>query len=200
LTHDSKQHHLSPLFGTGDVSYCSANSSCKKVAHGFKFPNGLHVSSEGLLYVPSAAIGGITVFRPKPDGSLVRVHYIDLDYPIDNLTEDQNGDIWAATLPKAPKALAAFEDPLNRKSPPATVWRVRRLDRDRPDRYRYELTKIIEDAHGEQLPGMTTVVHDAETGTLFMSGEYLPAFQQTAMSNHVRRRRTIHNRVQALQG
>jgi hypothetical protein len=159
------------IIGTGDVSYCSSAGACKKVAHGFKFPNGLHLGSDGLLYVPSAAIGGITVFRPKPDGSLLRVHFIDLDYPIDNLTEDSNGDIYAAALPKGMQSLAAFEDPLNPKSAPAAVWRVRRLNRDDPNKYKYELTKVIEDAEGELLPSTTTCVHDAKTGRLFLSGE-----------------------------
>ncbi|EXJ57530.1 hypothetical protein A1O7_07878 [Cladophialophora yegresii CBS 114405] len=165
------QHHLSSFIGTGDVSYCSSAGVCKKVAHGFKFPNGLHLGSDGLLYVPSAAIGGITVFRPKPDGSLLRVHFIDLDYPLDNLSEDSNGDIYAAALPKGMQSLAAFEDPLNQKSAPAAVWRVRRLNRDVPNKYQYELTKVIEDAEGELLPSTTTCVHDAKTGRLFLSGE-----------------------------
>lgn len=99
-----------------------------------------------------------------------RVHYIDLDYPIDNLSEDANGDIWAATLPKGMEAMASFNDPLSLKAAPSTVWRVRRLHRDVPDKYRYELSKIIEDGAGEMLPGLTTVIHDARTGTLFMSG------------------------------
>lgn len=168
------QHHLSPVFGTGDVSYCSSTGDCKKVAHGFKFPNGLHLGTDGLLYVPSAAVGGITVFRVNPDGSVVRVHYIDLEYPIDNLSEDSDGDIYAATLPKPFQSLRSFNDPLNPKSAPSTVWRVRRLNKDVPKKYQYELTKVIEDAEGECLPGLTTVIHDAKTGKLFMSGKSMP--------------------------
>ncbi|OAL36419.1 hypothetical protein AYO20_04315 [Fonsecaea nubica] len=165
------QHHLSSFIGTGDVSYCSAAGVCKKVASGFKFPNGLHLGSDGLLYVPSAAVGGIAVFKPNADGSVVKVHKIDLDYPIDNLSEDATGDIFAATLPKSLKMLAGFDDPLNLKSPPATAWRIRRLNREIQDKYEYELTKIIEDVEGEVLPGTTTVIHDAQTGTLFLSGK-----------------------------
>jgi len=167
-----QRHHLSVLLATGDVSYCSASGKCKQVAAGFKFPNGLHLGSDGLLYVPSAAVGDIAVFKPLANGSVVKVHHIDLDYPIDNLSEDTNGDIFAAAMPKALKSLAAFDDPLNAPTAPATVWRVRRLNRDRVDTYEYEVTKIIEDGAGEMLPGMTTVIHDALRGTLFMSGEF----------------------------
>lgn len=142
------------------------------MASGFKFPNGLHLGSDGLLYVPSAAVGGITVFKPASDGSVEKVHYIDLRYLIDNLSEDANGDIFAATMPKGIPALAAFNDPLNAPTAPATVWRVRRLNREVRDKYEYELSKVIEDGVGEMLPGMTTVINDARSETLFMSGEF----------------------------
>ncbi|KAK5064854.1 hypothetical protein LTR84_000688 [Exophiala bonariae] len=165
------QHHLSPVLATGDLSYCSSTGVCKKVAGGFKFPNGLHLASDGLLYVPGAAAGGITVFKPAPDGSATKVHYIDLNYPIDNISEDTNGDLFAATLPKLISGLAGFDDPLNAPTPPATVWRVRRLDREVADKYEYSLSKVIEDRDGEALPGTTTAIHDALTGRLFLSGE-----------------------------
>ncbi|EXJ82800.1 hypothetical protein A1O3_06615 [Capronia epimyces CBS 606.96] len=166
------QHHLSTILATGDVSYCSASGDCKQVASGFKFPNGLLLGSDGLLYVPSAAVGGITVFQPGLNGSVKKVHHIDLNYPIDNLSEDANGDIFAAAMPKVLQGMAAFNDPLNAPTAPATVWRVRRLNRDVTDKYDYELVKVIEDGAGEVLPSMTTVIHDALTGRLFMSSEF----------------------------
>ncbi|KIW18514.1 hypothetical protein PV08_02802 [Exophiala spinifera] len=164
-------HRLSSILGTGDVSYCSGTGDCRQVASGFKFPNGLHLGRDGLLYVPSAVKGDVTVFKPGADGSVTKVHYVQLDYPIDNLSEDANGDIFAATMPKCLATLAAFNDPLNAPTAPATVWRIRRLNRDVPGTYEYQLDKIIEDAAGEKLPVMTTVIHDAKTGTLFMSGK-----------------------------
>ncbi|KIV79805.1 hypothetical protein PV11_07350 [Exophiala sideris] len=167
-------HHLSPILATGDVSHCSAGGECKQVATGFKFPNGLHLGSDGLLYVPSAAVGGIDVFKPAADGSVEKVHHIDLDYPIDNLSEDANGDIFAAGMPKGIASLAAFNDPQNTPIPPATVWRVRRVNQEVTDKYDYELFKVIEDAAGEKLPGATTIIHDASTGRLFLSGVVAP--------------------------
>jgi hypothetical protein len=122
--------------------------------------------------VPSAARGDITVYKPDANGSVEKVHHLDLGYPIDNLSEDSDGDIFAATMPKGLQALAAFNDPLNTPTPPATVWRVRRINKAASDKYEYELFKVIEDGAGEMLPGMTTAIHDARTGTLFMSGEF----------------------------
>ena len=123
------------------------------------------------MYVPGAATGRITVFKPLSDGSLLKVHRIPLEYPIDNLSEDSNGDIFAASIPDVKKAKAAFHEPLSKVAAPATVWRVKRLNKHKPRTYEYELSKIIEDREGEVLPGMTTVVHDAVTGRLFMSGK-----------------------------
>ena len=45
------------------------------------------------------------------------------------------------------------------------------MKRDSEGEYEYELTKVIEDGAGEMPPGMTTVIHDALKGTLFMSGQ-----------------------------
>ncbi|KAI1629242.1 hypothetical protein EDD37DRAFT_616461 [Exophiala viscosa] len=167
-------HHLSPVLATGDASYCSAAGECKQIAKGFRFPNGLHLGSDGLLYIPSAAMRGIDIFKPAADGSVENVHHIHLDYPIDNLSEDANGDIFAAAMPKGLATLAAFEDPMNGPIPPATVWRVRRVNREVEDKYEYELFKVIEDAAGEKLPGATTVIHDSSTGRLFLSGVVSP--------------------------
>lgn len=76
--------------------------------------------------------------------------------------------------------MATFNDPLNAPTAPATVWRIRRLNRDVSDTYEYQLDKIIEDSAGEKLPGMTTVIHDAKTGTLFMSGKCRPVVRMLA--------------------
>lgn len=115
-------------------------------------------------------MGGITVFKPAADGSATKVHYIDLNYPIDNISEDTNGDLFAASMPKIMASVASFEDPLHAPVPPATIWRVRRLNREIPDKYDYLLSKVIEDRDGEVLPGTTTAIHDALTGRLFLSG------------------------------
>jgi len=104
------------------------------------------------------------------DGSVTKVRYIDLNYPIDNLSEDANGDLYAAAMPKVFAGLACLDDPLHAPTPPSTVWRVRRLNREVTHKYEYSLSKVIEDRDGEVLPGTTTVIHDASTGRLFLSG------------------------------
>lgn len=163
-------HSLAPFTANGDISYCDSPDSCRTVLSGQKFPNGLHLdpSSAGpRLYVPSAWIGGIKVFKWGVDRRLEQVSYIDIDMPIDNLSQDSNGDVWAAGMPKGGATLKAFNDPLGFVAP-STVLRVRRgLDG-------WEVKKVLEDRDGEVLPGATTVVHDVKSGRLFLAGVTSP--------------------------
>lgn len=161
-------HHLSPMLKSGDVSFCSADGVCKRVDTGYAFPNGLLLGrKDGLLYVPSTSSGTITVYSPKPDGSIKELQTIQIDYPLDNLSEDENGDYWIPGIPKLGDMLATFDDPLGNARPPATVFRIRR---SKVWRGGYDVKKVLEDSKGEVLPGATTVVHDVKTGRIFVSG------------------------------
>lgn len=133
---------------------------CKQVASGLYFPNGLVKARDGAVYVPSSASGGIAVFEPRPDRSLEQVATIYIDYGPDNLSQDADGTIFAAALPKAIPSLKAFDDPMN-TFPPSTILRIRKVD----GKYKWE--KEIEDAKGEALGMSTVAVSDVKTGTLF---------------------------------
>lgn len=161
-------HKLSDLLKLGDVSYCSNTGECKRVSAGHGFPNGLAFGNDGLLYVPSAFLGSIQVFKPSDDGHLLKVGGVDVPMLLDNISPDANGDLYIAGLPKALDMMAGFDDPLN-ASPPATVWKVHKNDDGT-----YEVSKFLEDGDAEALPGATTAVHDAKTGRLFVSGVYSP--------------------------
>ncbi|KAK5126954.1 hypothetical protein LTR85_008312 [Meristemomyces frigidus] len=164
------QHHLSPLLGTGEVGYCTSAKGCRTVASGLKFPNGLiRDPRNGYIYVPSSADGTITVFRPLPDYGLEVVDVIKTPYPLDNLSQDSNGDIWAAAFPKMMPTLSAFNNPLG-PTPPSTILRIRR----KVDGSGWECEKVLEDAEGAVLPATTTAIHDAKTGRIFMSGIFSP--------------------------
>ncbi|KAK5245342.1 hypothetical protein LTR07_006577 [Exophiala xenobiotica] len=167
------------FYFTNDHGLHKIGWRCRLVTSGFGFPNGLLLASDGLIYIPSALTGGITVLQPQPSSTngaaAKQIHFINLDYPIDNLHEDAEGAIFAATMPRVLEGLAAFNDPLNiARTPSAAVHRVRRVRTTPQDEneYVYEVTKVIEDAKGEALPGATTAVHDAKTGRLFISGKF----------------------------
>lgn len=154
---------------TGDVTFCpdEPSSPCRIVSEGYGFPNGLMRSRvDGLVYVPESAQGGITVLRPTADNSLEVVEKINLPYSIDNLSEDQDGTLWAAILPRALEIMKQSTDPHN-YFPSSTVFK---LSRDTEGKFITE--KVLEDSEGRVLPGTTTVVHDARTGRLFLGGMY----------------------------
>ena len=161
------RHKIAPFIYEGDVSFCGKDG-CKQMTRGHQFPNGLIVGQDGLVYVPSAHMGSIQVYQPQPDGGLEKVDFIEINYPIDNLSQDVKGDIYAAALPKLWNALAAFDDPLHAVLP-STVFRIHK-NQDGT----HEVEKILEDANGEVLPITTTAVHDAKTGRIFLSSVISP--------------------------
>lgn len=160
--------------------YCQggsgSGSSCHEVATGYRFPNGLHRARDGLLYVPSSGDMDITAYREviapgeAATRTLEKVGHLDMDgYSVDNLAEDANGDLWLATFPKPLDAMAIASDPFN-FWPRSTVFRIRKSIVG--GKVTMTADKIIEDRDKVVLPGTTTVVHDAKTGRLFLSGMY----------------------------
>ena len=163
------QFEATVLLGGSGVWHCDTNTSCKKVAGGIRFANGLLFGrDDNLLYVPSATMGGIGVFTIKPsDHTLTKKTQIPFPYPIDNLSQDSNGDIFIPHFPKMTAMLAMFDKPFGPTGPSA-VSRLRKTEIGGE----YVVEKVIEDEAGEKLPGTTTAIHDAKTGRLFLSSEF----------------------------
>lgn len=151
------------LLGTANVHYCEANAPCKQVAGNLKFPNGL-VRKDDMLYVPDSVTGTLYIYRILPNKDLQKVDEVKLGYGLDNASVDENGDIWVAAFPVTAAIFAAYEDPHGARTPSA-VMRVREIDG------KHVVDKVIEDADGEVLPAVTTVVHDVKTGRLFLSSK-----------------------------
>ena len=116
--------------------------------------------------MPQSAQGGITVLRPRSDNSLEVIDEIHLPYAIDNLSEDKDGTLWAAVLPKGIEIMKQANDP-HHYFPSSSAFK---LSRGKNGKFITE--KVLEDSDGSVLPGTTTVVHDARTGRLFLSGVY----------------------------
>ena len=143
-------------------------------------PNGLVQGRDGLTYVPCTLDGTIKVFRLSESHMLVKVNEIKVPLPIDNLSVDESGDIYAATLPKIYIWAESTKDPFN-TNPPAAVFRIQKSVREvggETNRYKetdaiYIVEKVLED-DGSVLPGATTAVHDASTGRIFLSGVMSP--------------------------
>lgn len=162
-----KQRHLSPVIGSGDVTFCSLETGCNPVVENLKFPNGLARGKDGLIYVPSSVAGTIGIFESLPGHGLQKIDEIKTGYSIDNISVDKNGELFVALFPVGFGVFKAFDDPWG-SHPASAAMRVSKNE----DGYQFE--KAIEDGLGEVLPAATTVVHDAKTGRFFFSSKYLP--------------------------
>lgn len=158
------QSRLGPLLGNGEVAFCSRGKGCRRVSSGHKFPNGL-AAHDGLVYVPNSFGKSVQVFRIKEDHDLELVEDVKIDYGIDNVSVDANGDVFVAAMPRAIEIFSAFDDPFNAK-PSSAVLRMRRGE---DGKLGWE--KVLED-QGGTLPATTTAVHDAKTGRFFLSSEF----------------------------
>ncbi|KAI5373481.1 calcium-dependent phosphotriesterase [Alternaria alternata] len=141
-----------------------------------KFPNGLARGRDGFFYVPSAIDGQIRVLALQPDKTLRLVDTIHVGMPLDNISPDANGDIYAAGFPNLIQSGKGFDDPYNQSSP-VTIWRIRKtvdVGKSGVRSVDYRVEKVLEDKDSKVLSGSTTVRHDVKTGRLFISAAVHP--------------------------
>lgn len=155
--------------GGGSVAYCGSNNKCHTATKDFKFQiaNGVVKGHDSLYYVAHSLSGKITVFTLQPDQTLLPIDEIKIGMVVGNLSIDTNGDIFVAAIPWPLSLIQASKKPLT-TNVPSTIFRIRKL-KNGNGAY-YEVQKILEDIEGEVLPGATTVVHDTQTGTIFLGG------------------------------
>ena len=113
---------------------------------------------------------------------LTQLDTIKVPYPVDNLSVDKIGDIYAASFPQVYKWGESSNDPFNVKVPSAVV-RIRRMGsrkikgRERVmlhgERRDWDVETILED-DGSAVGGVSIAVHDAETGRIFTGGAVAP--------------------------
>jgi hypothetical protein len=162
------------LFGGGSITVCNANNECHFGAEkGIRFPNGIvKDKSSDRYYVSSSVTGKITVHTLHPNGTFSQIDEIDIGMPLDNLSVDANGDIYAAAFPDIIALVRAMND-ASVLSVPAAVFRVR-VVRDEDGEPGYEVEKVLEDIEASVQPMTTTAVHDVQTGRLFLGGVLSP--------------------------
>ncbi|TVY75620.1 Serum paraoxonase/arylesterase [Lachnellula suecica] len=157
------RRRLDAVLGGGSVAYCNSTSCHIAADRGFAFPNGMIKGADGLYYVPNILTNKISVMQLGPDLMLKEVDVIRVGMPVDNLSLDADGDIWASGFPKALEMAASMLDPFN-VSPKSTIWRIRKGVEG------YEVRKMVEDRDAVAISGATTTVHDTLTGRLFIGG------------------------------
>jgi hypothetical protein len=153
------------FLGGGTVAYCNFTSCHIAADRGFTFPNGMVKGADGMYYVPNIFANKISVMELGSDLMLKETAVIRVGMPVDNLSVDENGDLWAAAFPKAPEMSAALADPFN-KHPRSTIWRIKKQNSS------YVVKKMVEDRDTVAISGATTAVHDTRTGRLFIGGTF----------------------------
>lgn len=109
---------------------------------------------------------------------------IRVPYPVDNLSVDKNGDIYAAAFPQIYKWTERASNPFDVKVPTAVI-RIKKVGMEgkrgkgregvvlHGELGDWEVETVLED-DGSVVGGATIAVHDAETGRIFMGDAVAP--------------------------
>lgn len=161
------------LLPRSDLGFCD-KTGCKVANPGpFPYPNGIVRSHKhaNRFYVPASAAPAIRVFELQSDNTLTLIDVIHIGYPSDNLTVDEDDNIYAACFPNFPKLLAKFADPYDKKSPSTVLKISANTGNDRFYGKKWNVEKMFED-DGTGMSGATTALWDKEKGGLWLGGKY----------------------------
>ncbi len=93
--------------------------------------------------------------------------------PIDNLSIDSAGDVFAAGFPDVLALIASLAHPEIETKTASAVFKIRKraeVVANGKENVEYEVTKVLEDIEGRILPGSTTAVHDVKTNSFWLGG------------------------------
>ncbi|KAG6813313.1 hypothetical protein H0H92_012126 [Tricholoma furcatifolium] len=163
------------VFGrrTSSVGYCHAQTGCKYAIAKMHGNNGIARALNDTFYVGNSLMGGITVLERQSDDSLVITDAIHTDRPLDNISLDSRGALWAAGFPDVP---TLFFKHFRNFSIPAPSSALRASINTGPSSFygeKYKLDTVFED-DGNVASGTTSVVYDAERHRLFLHGLMAP--------------------------
>ncbi|KAL1721935.1 hypothetical protein EV715DRAFT_194216 [Schizophyllum commune] len=120
------------------------------------------------LMLGSATRPEVRILECQADDTLEVVGVYEHDLPLDNLTVDKRGTVWAAGFPKGADLISKhIPDPLNNPSASTAV-------RVRCEKGKCVVDKPFESGGSNNIgSGSTTVAYDAERKLLFLSGTCL---------------------------
>ncbi|KAJ5718510.1 calcium-dependent phosphotriesterase [Penicillium malachiteum] len=179
--HNSKVQGLSrslEIFtGGGSVAYCRSDSSECRIAtrEGCNLANGIVNLGQGLFAVSQTGRGVVATYEVD-EKSAILVNEVEVQVPLDNLSPDENGDVFLAAFPDAIALFKAAKEPYGVPAP-ATAYMIPRQAlqaREKETDEGFPPIKILEDRDGKHLPTTTVVAHDAKTKRLFLAGVLSP--------------------------
>ncbi|TRM70176.1 hypothetical protein BD626DRAFT_563851 [Schizophyllum amplum] len=151
------------------VGFCHVEHGCMIALDKVPGANGIVRTSEQTLLIGSATRPEVRVLARQANNTLLVTDVITHDLPLDNLTVDKDGVVWAAGFPKGAELIQKhIPDPLNNPSA-STAVRITcnggKCTVDKP---------FESDGSNNIASGTTTVVHDTERNKLFLSGVMAP--------------------------
>ncbi|KAJ7599304.1 hypothetical protein C8J56DRAFT_916389 [Mycena floridula] len=148
------------------VGYCHIDTGCRIAKSHLPSSNGI-VRSGKRLFVASLFGSVIHVLEEETAGTLIVHDKIPIEYPIDNLTVDKDGDVFAAALPDLVTSFTKQGPDPWTETAPSTVFRISEHDGQ------YEVEKVFED-DGSLISGISTAVFDSERRRIIMHGLMTP--------------------------
>lgn len=123
------------------------------------------------FYVPSTADANVRVFDLQADNTLTLVDVIYTGYPADNLTVDEDDNIYAACFANVPTLLAVFKDPYNARTPTTVLKISSNQGEGRFYGKKWNVEKVFQD-DGSGISGATTALWDQENNGFWVAGKY----------------------------
>ncbi|KAJ4490542.1 hypothetical protein J3R30DRAFT_96631 [Lentinula aciculospora] len=172
--HGSKIAHARLLrnafSATTSVGYCHLDRGCKIVASGLHANNGIaKTNTNDTVYVASNLGGKISVFERQVDNSLVLLDVVYVGQVLDNLSLDNEGNLWAAAFPKAQDIVEHLTKNPHHLSPVAGFRISTNIGLGSFYGEKYNVEKVFED-NGTIVSGSTSIVYDSERNLLFAHG------------------------------
>ncbi|THH04497.1 hypothetical protein EW145_g5482 [Phellinidium pouzarii] len=170
----ARQFDLDGLLGLtwSNVGYCREDG-CRIAVDNILGANGITKDQKGTYYVASSRSGLTYVLERQMDNSLVITDVIKLDRPVDNLSVDQSGAVWATGLPNANFLRNVhFSDPSI--ACPSSALRI--TLNDGKSQYfgeKFKVEKMFED-DGQVASGTTSVAYDLQRKKLYLHGIAAP--------------------------
>ncbi|KAI0000399.1 hypothetical protein BJV77DRAFT_385940 [Russula vinacea] len=156
--------------GTDIGRVLSVDEGCKIAIAGLAGSNGIARAQNGTVYVANSKFGQIHVLEEQNGHSLVLTDIIALDRPVDNLSIDTNGALWAAGFPDGMAFISAYHN--SEKVAPSSALRITKNSGNKAFfGEKLKVEKVFED-DGTHASAITSVVHDARRNLLFLSGVF----------------------------
>lgn len=162
---------LLSIFGHSmtSIGYCHFDKGCHFAIQNMHANNGIAKAPNGTVYVANWIAGGLTILEEQADNTLVVKDFVPTDRPMDNLSVDSNGFVWAAGFPSVFHLFKHLSNPSVPCPSSALRFSINTNTQEVAFGSKYKVEKAFED-DGIRASGITSVAYDAERNHLYLHG------------------------------